>query len=871
MPGIPPGRPGRGGRGREPLASVGAVALQSSPSSRLWERAGPVALALFVLTVLWAPDAVTGEQVYWVHDLRHHHYPWRIWAARQWAAGRVPLWAPGVANGFPLMADGQAGAFYPPTMLLFLLLPAPDAMNWSLLLHFWWAAFGAWVLMRAFARSHGATSGWGAVLAAVGFGFGGFIATHALYLGMQNCIAWLPWLMAAVIRRRWPWAGICAFMMLVAGHPEAAAFGLILAGIFALRASVSAAFAARGEGVKAAGRALVGGFPWGFAGAMALALVAASPQVLATLELVRFSMRDGGVDPSFANIGSLPPQELVNGILPRFFGFDRPADIQQTYYHRGTGYWGLGTNHWEMAFYLGIPIVVFAVFGARRHRFLVGLAVAAVLLMLGGYAPLWPVVRRLPGLSGFRFPARFALWLVVVVDLLAAAGLDAALVAPPGHLRRWARRLAVAVVVFVAGAGIGRGLLAVGKSGVRAVLTQHFEAKVAAPRVPDDLPPLQRAALPAAEAEDPAKIPAKVDHILASLDRDTAPWSPLVLRPALLALVLAGGLWLRARQSLPAWGYGLGAVVLLYADLHHFGADYQARVPRSLVEQKPAALPWVEGGRGRTTVVDRRQDPSLDVQLISASLGLVWHLRDVILTSPLLIVRNEALLSEVGLDVGDRGPVKVTRLLAHPGLVDMLGVKWLLTVHDIPSDDYRRIDVPGLWGTPVKLYENPDPLVGAWLVGCVTEAEDDPWTALLASDPRHQAVVEQPVRLPRCEGRRPEPPGEAQITAEVPDRIEIAVHADQPALVVQNDTWYPGWRATVDGRPVPIIRTDLIFRGIEVPAGDHEVILTYEPRVLRSALVAMPLVLLGLLGWGIFDWRRRGRAAEGAARAAESD
>ena len=78
---------------------------------------------LLLLAALFAIDAVVGIGVFWAHDLRLQHIPWRIWAAEEWAQGRVPLWSSATGNGFPLTADGQVGTFYPPTMLLFVLLP----------------------------------------------------------------------------------------------------------------------------------------------------------------------------------------------------------------------------------------------------------------------------------------------------------------------------------------------------------------------------------------------------------------------------------------------------------------------------------------------------------------------------------------------------------------------------------------------------------------------------------------------------------------------------------------------------------------------------------------------------------------------------
>ncbi|MFT4976642.1 MAG: hypothetical protein ACI8S6_002547, partial [Myxococcota bacterium] len=721
-----------------------------------------------------------------------------------------------------------AGAFYPPTVILFGLLPAAVAMNIAVLGHFWWAALGAFGLLRSLGRSELAS-----LFGAVALGFSGFLATHALYLGMHCAVAWLPWALWAVQRRQYGLAGLCAWMMMVAGHPQAAAFSMLLLGAFALKQAIT-------------DRA----WPLRFAGAMLLAIVAASPQLLATLELARFSMRDGGVSAMFANIGSLPPQEIVNGAFPRFFGFDRPGDVTQSYYHRGEGYWGSGENHWEMSFYLGIPVIGLMLWRARRQPFWSAIFCASGLLMLGGLTPLWPILRMLPGLSGFRFPVRFAILLTVAAAVLAAAGLDHLRAAPPAEKRRaswWlsGASLAVLLGLFIAGQG-----LRLGEEPVRGVLTGYFSAQAdrPLPPPPDDLPPLMRAALPDPEPEDPALIPAKVDRIVASLKQSTSPLSGQVWGPALLLALLGGALTLSSTGRLSEKRFAAVAIALLYVDLWSFGANYQVRSPRSFVESVPAALSVMasEDGWGRATVVDRRRDPALDVELMNASLGLLYDQRDVILTSPLLMLRNDATLALAGLDVGDRGPQKVERLLDNPHIPDLLGLRWLLSVHEIDHPDYiKRLD------GAVKLYENRDPLPNAFVVGCVQQPED-PWEGLKALRPRQWAVVEQAVDVPVCTD------GEGAGTATVisSSAREVVIEAEGAGLLVHTDSVYPGWEATVDGELVEIVVADLLFRGVVLSEGAHEVVLRYRPRRIEAALWGMPLALLGLLGLAWTDRRQ---------------
>ncbi|MCL4488635.1 MAG: hypothetical protein M1570_10970, partial [Chloroflexi bacterium] len=45
-----------------------------------------------------------------------------------------------------------------------------------------------------------------------------------------------------------------------------------------------------------------------------------------------------------------------------------------------------------------------------------------------------------------------------------------------------------------------------------------------------------------------------------------------------------------------------------------------------------------------------------------------------------------------------------------------------------------------------------------------------------------------------------------------PERVTLSVSTDQTGYLLFDDTWYPGWSATIDGRPAPIYRADLLFR-----------------------------------------------------------
>jgi uncharacterized membrane protein YfhO len=95
--------------------------------------------------------------------------------------------------------------------------------------------------------------------------------------------------------------------------------------------------------------------------------------------------------------------------------------------------------------------------------------------------------------------------------------------------------------------------------------------------------------------------------------------------------------------------------------------------------------------------------------------------------------------------------------------------------------------------------------------------------------------------------------------------------SDADRFLVLNELYHPGWRAAVDGAPATIYPTNLVMRGILVPAGATTIELRYEPFIYSAAgrtIMAFGVLLLPLLAWGLWSvdlvptppflvWRRR--------------
>ena len=71
--------------------------------------------------------------------------------------------------------------------------------------------------------------------------------------------------------------------------------------------------------------------------------------------------------------------------------------------------------------------------------------------------------------------------------------------------------------------------------------------------------------------------------------------------------------------------------------------------------------------------------------------------------------------------------------------------------------------------------------------------------------------------------------GGVRITSYADNVVTLAVDAPVPGVVVLHDLAYPGWTVAVDGTPAPLLRANILFRGVEVPAGAQTVRFTFDP------------------------------------------
>lgn len=209
----------------------------------------------------------------------------------------------------------------------------------------------------------------------------------------------------------------------------------------------------------------------------------------------------------------------------------------------------------------------------------------------------------------------------------------------------------------------------------------------------------------------------------------------------------------------------------------------------------------------------------------------------------------QALYKEVATAGGDMTQVNDS---VFP-VINMLNTRWFI--------------LPGADGQTFPL-QNPYAFGNAWFVSDIQEAANanEEIDALHHIDPRHTAVVDSRFTAIVGQAQAVDSTCTAVMKTYDANRLTYEVNSPKGGVVVFSEIYYPGWQAFIDGREVEVGRADYILRALQVPAGKHEVVMTFDPVSLHTtetiAYIALALLLVGILP-GIVLHIRRPRQPKG--------
>ncbi len=858
----------------------------------------------FILAFFW--EAAFLQKTFFFQDIGIQNYPCRHFYAEQWKSGRWPLWCPDVLGGFPLFAEGQSGAAYPPNLLLYPWLKTWVAMNFSIVLHYLLAAAGMFLLMRKW------VSAWPAALSAICYSLNGWMLSHLVHVNAVSAAAWMPWVFyflekmldagcwmldveqppeaeapgvaggkeseelaevhrASSIEHRVssiqhprfliPFF-LCALalaMPFLAGHVQVALFICVAVVIYTV------------VGLLSPRLPLSSSPPLPLSLSPCLFLLAfglAAIQILPSRELLQLSDRAKEHSYDFLTFGSVPFSFLALFVMPRLFGSVA----------NDTGWRALDLPFHEMGFYMGLLPLLFAAAALWKRRdrptlFFGVLLVVSGIFMLGKYTPLYHIHEWIPVFDRMRMPGRYAYLVVFALAGLAGLGMEG----------KRNLELGIRKTGHTEGRGVDeqeREEVAAGNDSVSLVPNSKFLFS------PDSKFLLLWAA---AMVLVPLIVGGWVYRVEAGGAVMNALKPELVgdaVRGAVFLVLSVGLVWWLSKPVAERQDYSWLIVLLVGVDLWvanrglnvMAGPEYYTEAPETaqwLLEQgnvkefrvydfdrrfHPTGMPGWERGRGGDRETGRGGDRERGRQgektpefrfpdsffhereRLNGCIPMSYGLRS--LDGHLGFYTNRWWAYDANMSANRLGAMAVRYVIGEP----KRDKKW-----------FKEVDAD----TPEPIYENlrfgPRAYVARKIVPPMNMDEEEfvPGETVMLEGADELGELSTKIKSAKVRFVVDEP-DVVELEVEIKRTADVGAADEDRFILVLADTWFPGWEVTVDGNEAAMLQANFFYsRAVPIPAGKHVVRFEYRPVMFQLGLRLTVITLLGMvgaIGWSV--WKR---------------
>ena len=775
----------------------------------------PWITVLVLLNLIFFGDALFTDKTFFVRDVSFFHYPLKRLVTEAFTQWQWPLWNPYIQLGQPLLANPNTMALYP-TQILFQLLPFQIAFDLHFVLHCLLAGIASFCLGRTLGLSRHS-----AFLSAGIYNFSGITLSFVNLFNILPVVAFLPVLALGLIKT------LRSFSLF------RAACASFLFGIFFLLLEPLSSIAVALFLIPFLGAIVFFSPPPKCSLAKAATLVLtivvsglllASVQIFPALELMQHSGRKGGMGFDVVSFWSFHPVCLLQVIFPRLFGeYFRLAEPPP---------WGNlffdNREPYLLSGYLGFFPLLLGLWGGlfSKKRWMVnlllGVCVLAILLALGKYSPFYSwLFRYCPIFRYGRYPVKFMFVANFCFALLAGLGLDRIEELRDQYCFK-SRTTYWGIVLFLFSVA-ALFLLSTALSSERAL--SKMNAGVG-----------------------------EANHLSFHYQGQTLNISRSIISGSLRNIQIHLGAfllfvllirWKRIRLNIVR-----GAVVsLILFDLFINNFWINPLIQADLYEPAPAALfinrKTQREGLSRIYALEQGQ-----IDRNSAILGQTDSVVWIALYRNLTLFQFLAAKDHIQYSVFD--PIdrletlssqKVRQELAMAQTLDDrlrilagLNVGFILSAKEVSSS---LLSLEALFqvnsNQPLRIYRLANRLPRAYLmysnqVGQKRFADRPNIREPLApTEGRNHELIHVPDDQ-KIVG------SEIEISSYSPNLVEIETRADRNSFLVLLDSYYPGWRASVDGQLAEISCFQGAFRGVELSAGNHKIIFSYAPRTFSYGL-----------------------------------
>ena len=828
-----------------------------------------VGLTLFFTSLLFFYDILGGRYLFTERDLGPYFIPPRFFWVESIKQGVFPLWNPYQFCGHPFFANPQYAVLYPLNSLFFI-LPFDVAFNTIIILHFFLGGLFTYLFIRDLRVNSS-----GALISGLIFMLSGYLLSVHSLLNILLSSIWTP-LIVMFFRRAIRGKGFKNEMLtalfitfsFLGGGIEIVYgnfFILLFMAFFTLSSHSFPSLdviPAKAGIQKSTGFRVTPGMtkclrimlPYikrmrSLIIVSLLFLFLSAIQLFPFVELFYHSIRGGGISYQEATTWSFAPKDALLFFLPDAYGYF--LDMKK--------YWV--TQCWLKTLYTGgLPFILSLIFflsphpplspsgerervrGVGRNRkFFFILMFFSIFLSLGHDNPLYPLIfNYIPFFNGIRYPVKFLYIFILVLSITAGLGFQRLIeISKESSGRRFKN-------VFF-------GLSLIGGFFLLFLVLGHSEIEHFLKLRGFDFP--------------------QFNHLSVNLFHAKRFFFYLTL----FTLLIGVGVEVK-------WKNWTKILLILFLVTDLFGnMGFYAREKNEDYFKKTRILEIISSDKGPFRIFSTGKTIAMDTPILVADLSSFNAFKEKHLPPFHLISRLHDIwgIDVIRLKRADdlyRAFISAPSISATP-LINLYGIKYIISVTPLEEDPrfeliYARLE--GLQGSredllkenTIKLYKNSSPSPRAWLVrdfkvldsktilSVMLQKEFDPWKEVFLEEiPPSFTSVSNRIDLPLEGGGKGG--GEVEIISESNNRLELLVKGTERNLLVLSDTYYPGWKAFVDGTPQRIYQANYAFRAIPLGAGTHGVEFVYDPVSFKLGAGVTFLGILFCLGMGWVGRRKK--------------
>ncbi len=736
-------------------------------------------------------------------DVISAQYPWRELAINLIKEGSWPLWNPYSFSGTPLLANLQSAPFY---ILNIWMVIFPILTGWTFLL--WSQIFFSLVFMYLYLKeiNLGITA---SLAGSLSFAFSGFMVTYLQMATIGQTFIWLPLLMLFTekyLKQNFIFwlvpIPLISFFIITAGNFQTAFYAF---SIWFLYLSLKIVLNTPKKNIKNYFLTKITLFSVVLIAMFTLSAV----QILPSVELFGHSIRN--LDPNIKeyNFGLIPWKNLFTLISPDFFG--NPV----------TGnFWGV-IGYQETSGYFGIVAFIFFIIGAaygfkkRKHELILFFLLFAISLILIIDSPIsrFFYLIKVPILS-----TSYATRMFVITDfagvVLAAVGVNEAIKDKSNFSR---------IVLFVLGAIIGTE---VGLFVCIKIITTHNFGQINAVELKNYFIAFKNTLLPLALT---------VFLLIISLFKD---------KYKNLSLILI--------------------TTLILFDSLRFGMKFNTFSKAQLTYPQTPITKFLQNNIGYFRF-DREH-----AEIMPPNSWIHYKIMSPSGYDPLYSLNYSQFYNLYNDYRPNSQFSRYAELLNYNSpFLDLAGVKYIATIKRnskglYSSTEYyypQALKIPkfekAFEDRSVLILKNKDvmPRVSLFDNYVVENNHLEALNMLYRGfNFKGKIIIND---SPTTNNLKLNTNDKAVITRYLPNQVDIQTHTKSNTVLMLTDSYYPGWKVTIDNIPDKILEADGVYRAVLLPSGNHIVSFIYDPLSFKLGLYFSIITFLGLLPLFLYSKKKK--------------